>query len=333
MLTHHQGKEPTVRIRHVVMALVAGWLMAASQVSAAGPEPAGKAAGKASEAPAPVVLTLEELGRGVPEYAKDKLPEWVEPFVGRKGLPAPWNETTVPLAPGVKGLDRWQANRFLVYRPETARFIYEEYTPLAVNYKKGTSPLIEKTAEECTRNCKTDTERAVAMLVQVFPDRIKHPTVVPKGPYVPPGRDASDDELLASGCAWCNEQARVFVRLCQACGMPARIIHLFYSDDKTGHTIAEFYADGRWAMADASYVCVFPGKDGRLMSAAQCHAKENLPLVAGVYRQRIGKIAAMSDEQLGGAKDAAAFRAGAARMAGHISGLKTFAVMNHPLPQ
>ena len=312
-----------------VLELSLGCLMLASAASAAGPEPAGKSAG----APAPVVMTVEELGRGVPEYAKEKLPDWVEPFIGRKGLPDPWNKTPAILAEGVAGLDRWQANRFIVYRPETAKFLYTEYTPLKVNYRKGACPLIEKTTDECTRNAKTDTEKAVAMLTQVFGTRLKHPTVVPKGPNVPANRDATDDQLLASGCAWCNEQARVFVRLCQSCNIPARIVHLFYSDDKTGHTVAEFYADGRWVMADASYVCVFPGKDGRLMSAAECHEKENLPLIAETYSKRLEVIAQMPDEQLGGAKDAADFRANRAKHAAHIASLKTFAIINHPLPR
>jgi hypothetical protein len=316
-----------------VLELSLGCLMLASVVSAAGPEPAGKASGKSAGAPGPISMTVEELGRGVPEYAKETLPDWVEPFVGRKGLPAPWNQTPAILAEGVAGLDRWQANRFIVYRPETAKFLYAEYTPLKVNYRKGTCPLIEKTAEECTRNAKTDTEKAVAMLTQVFGTRLKHPTVVPKGPNVPANRDATDDQLLASGCGWCNEQARVFVRLCQSCNIPARIIHLFYADDKTGHTVAEFYADGRWVMADASYVCVFPGKDGRLMSAVQCHEKENLPLIAEVYSKRLEVIAQMPDEQLGSAEDAADFRANRPTHAAYIASLKTFAMINHPLPR
>ena len=316
-----------------VLALSLGCLTFVGAASASSAPSGDKASDNAAGAPAPIVMTAAELGQGVPEYAKEKLADWLEPFIGRKGLPAPWNQTPAILAPGVAGLDRWQANRFVVYRPETAKFIYTEYTPLAVNYRTGIFPLIEKTAEECTRNCKTDTEKAVALLTGVFGTRLKHPTVVPKGPDVPTNRDAGDDELLASGCAWCNEQARVFVRLCQASGIPARIVHLFYGDDKTGHTIAEFYADGRWVMADASYVCVFPAKDGHLMSAAECHEKANHPLIADTYTKRLQAVARMTDEQLGGAKEAAAFRDDVLRHAAYIADLKAFAVINHPLPR
>jgi hypothetical protein len=38
-------------------------------------------------------------------------------------------------------------------------------------------------------------------------------------------RNLDDEALLASGCGWRNEQARVFIRLCQVNGIPARMLH------------------------------------------------------------------------------------------------------------
>jgi len=67
------------------------------------------------------------------------------------------------------------------------------------------------------------------------------------------------DDLLATGFARCGEQAAFAVRLCQTCNIPARIIHLFYSNDPSGHTIIEFYADGHWILGDSSWLTVFPG--------------------------------------------------------------------------
>ena len=66
--------------------------------------------------------------------------------------------------------------------------------------------------------------------------------------------------LLKSGAGWCNEQAHVFVRLCQVADIPAHMVFLFYADNRSGHVVAEFHADGRWAMADTSWLCVFPDK-------------------------------------------------------------------------
>src|SRR5512147_1188338 len=65
--------------------------------------------------PAEILLTLADLGKGVPDWAKEKLPEWVEPYVGRKGLPSPWCDNPAMLANSVGSFDHWQANRFVVY--------------------------------------------------------------------------------------------------------------------------------------------------------------------------------------------------------------------------
>jgi hypothetical protein len=280
----------------------------------------------------PIVMTKEQLGQGVPNWVKDTLPDWIEPYVGRKGLPAPWCKDPGILATGVGSFDRWQANRFIVYRPETARFVYRSYTPLKVKYRSGTCPSIEAAAARQTRDCKSDTERLVSLLTGAM-SACRHPTVPPKGPAVRADRNLSEEDLYRSGCAWCNEQARVFIRMCQVCGLPGRIVHLFYSDKSTGHTIAEIFADGRWIMADASYLVVFPGPDGKLMSAAECHEKNNHAIISAVYHQRLEAVAKMSDAELGmSAPEAAKFRKESGRMADYVSSLDGFAVINNPLP-
>jgi hypothetical protein len=114
-------------------------------------------------------------------------------------------------------------------------------------------------------------------------------------------RGLDDEALLSSGRAWCNEQARVFVRLCQVAGIPARLIFLFYSPAPGGHVIAEFYADGRWSMADASFLCVFPDAGGHLMSAAECHGAGKLQ-AGEAYFKRLQEMTTYSDERMVGAK-------------------------------
>jgi len=46
----------------------------------------------------------------------------------------------VPLAKGVTGIDRYQADHFVVYRDESAAHIYGGYTPLEVRYRPGGGP-------------------------------------------------------------------------------------------------------------------------------------------------------------------------------------------------
>jgi hypothetical protein len=202
-----------------------------------------------------------------------------------------------------------------------------------VGHKAGALPGYEKIAVKYTAGCAKDTAKAVALL-KAMPEFFRHPTMPPLGPSVRADRDLDDEALLASGCGFCNEQARVFIRLCQVCGIPARMLHLFGQ----GHTVAEFYADGRWALADASNFFVVPGKDGQLLSAAQCHDRgEGQRRYADAKQRRMLEIAKMPDEDLarGGAAAAAKWREKnsqpfADELATRAVG---FGVVNYPLPR
>jgi transglutaminase-like putative cysteine protease len=139
--------------------------------------------------------------------------------------------------------------------------------------------------------------------------------------------------------------------LCQVASIPARLIFLFYSDND-GHVIAEFYADGRWCMADSSWGCVFPGADGKLMSAAQCHADaESKHRVQEAYLARARDVASATDALLVGRRyaDMTDAAAKARKIVEHASDLRknlrsgravgklgehlwAFGVMNTPLP-
>lgn len=271
-----------------------------------------------------------------PAWAKETLPEFIRPYRGRNGLPSPYRERTGPLAMTCRGVDRYHANQFIVYRKETAKYLYSDYTPLTVNYRKGLLPSYEKVSAEVLAGCRTATEKAVALLVKGAA-RVKHPEGPPCGDKVPGDRNLDDEALLQSKAGWCNEQARVFIRLCQVSNIPARIVQLFYADKKTGHCIAEFYADGRWAMADATWFCVFPGPDGKLLSAVQCHDRgEGQQLCGAVYHKRFRALLAMSDAELnfGSEQKTAEWRAKVAAYTPQFLAEKMncFAIINYPLP-
>jgi hypothetical protein len=168
-----------------------------------------------------------------------------------------------------------------------------------------------------------------------MPAALRHPTMPPCGRHVPADRNLDDEALLRSGAGWCNEQARAFCRLCQVSGIPARIVFLFHSGGRTGHTVAEFRADGRWAMADATWLCVFEGKDGRLLSAAECHDGGEGQRACGLaYRRRFLEIAALPDAELNVPDPERTRRELTEPPAEQLAArMGAFGIINYPLPR
>jgi hypothetical protein len=270
-----------------------------------------------------------------PAWAKETLPSWVRPFVGINRLPKSWHEGEgLPLAVGTRGIDRYQANQFVYYGAETAAYLYGEYTPPAVAYVKGTLPPYEKAAAQAASDCGTQKEKAQAWISRTIPACLRHPVAPVRGPMVRSDRNLDDEALLASGCAWCNEQARAFARLCQVSGIPARLVHLFGQN----HTVAEFRADGRWALADATFLFTVRGKDGRLLSAAECHdGAEGQRRYAAAKTRRMQDLLALTDEALGfpDPDDAADFRRQMSALAADELATRVvgFGIVNNPLPR
>lgn len=298
----------------------------------------------------PAYLDAEYDPPDCPAWARERTPDRLVRFQGKRGLPAPWCSRPGPLGERVAGVDRWQANHFIVHRPETADELYSTYTPLDAAYERGTLPACERvvTAMPPTNSA---TACAMALLTGPLAELLPHPESPPLGPACAADRGlADDDALLATGCGFCNEQARLFIRFCQIAGLPARMIYLFYSDGQTGHTIAEFHADGRWAMADVSTFTVFPGEDGRLLSAAEAHDPAHADAVARTYADHRDRLLSWSDEALVGGQfkhvaDARERRSLIAeRAAVHRQRLEantfsrlskrlgSFGVLNYPLP-
>ena len=265
-------------------------------------------------------------GAPIPPWVKVDLPAWVEPFVRKLYVE------------GVAGIDRYHAYSSVPYCEETAKFLYEQYTPITVDYKKGTLPAYEILVQKHVSGLKSDREKAVHLLTKVVPVVAKHPTIPPCGEFIPGNRGLSDEELLVSGDAWCNEQSRLFVRLCQVAGIPARMIFLNYSEKAaqesglSSHVISEFYAEGRWSMVDPTFSVVFPHPDGHLMSAAECHdGGEGQALAQQHYEKRYKEIDKSEDKDFG--CDPVTNRKSLNKLIKvALYQLDRFQVMNYPLP-
>ena len=268
-----------------------------------------------------------------PPWARETVPGWLAPYQGVNGAPERFASKKGYYGGPCEGIDRYQANAFIWYTPATASYLYTDYTPVPVDYRPGTLPGYEALAARFTKPGDSETERAQALLTRAMPEACRHPGMPPLAPPTRADRNLDDEALLASRCGWCNEQARVFIRLCQVSGLQGRLIHLYGQN----HTIAEFYADGAWALADASSLFVAAGPDGRLLSAAACHdGAANQRCYAEAKVRRMREMCGWSREALGFADDDAAqrWRDNAARL--EVDELATreihFGVMNTPLP-
>jgi hypothetical protein len=218
-----------------------------------------------------------------PAWLREELPAWVEPFRGINGMPENWKATySGPNGGGVAGVDRFQANQFIVHRPETAAYLAKQYTPLQVGYRKGTFPELEKIVERLFTESEA-VEEKVSKLLSYVVRNVWHPFTPPSCGPLPPDRNLDEEALIRSGKAWCNEQARIFVRLCQVAQIPARLIHLFYKKPQDGHTIAEFHNGTKWCLVDATYCILFKDNAGQPLSGEECHDR-------GAGQRRVGEL-------------------------------------------
>jgi len=71
-----------------------------------------------------------------PFWLREVKPDWIRPFEGINGTPDAWRPRGHVLGRDVKGADRWMANHYLFYRPETAAYLYTAYTPPTVAYSE-----------------------------------------------------------------------------------------------------------------------------------------------------------------------------------------------------
>lgn len=110
--------------------------------------------------------------------------------------------------------------------------------PGPVKYVKGTRPYLEEKVNEVIKDCKTDRERVLALMVYIR-DLYKS-----RGGFVFYG--GTEEEMIKKGENLCECVGRLMVALCEVCGIPGRIVmHV-----AGGHIVSEVYFEGRWAYID-----------------------------------------------------------------------------------
>jgi len=158
--------------------------------------------------------------------------------------------------PPVSGIDLEQALNYVDETGLDLEWFYASYTYPRVFYRKGNRPLLDEIIDQL---CADNDILLFHKCVEAVYDRIVHFSQL--GYVGRMGRGMSEEELLGSGCGWCNEQARVLAALTQAAGLPSRLV---FADDGAGagHVITEVYIRGKWALVDQTEGFIFSDKHG-----------------------------------------------------------------------
>ena len=171
------------------------------------------------------------------------------PFIA-KGFPFDWDRELAETP--VRGIDRQQAQSLVRVCAFTAEFIYgPDFSPRQVRYRRGARPVLEKIAGQM--------HGAVDALRWVY-ENIAHPHIVGG---VPADRALTEEDISASGRGWCNEQARVFVALCEVQEIPARLCFLFHAYQPCGHVAAEAWNGKKWEFFDPTFHVRLPNTEAR----------------------------------------------------------------------
>lgn len=213
-----------------------------------------------------LVLCIIVLTMSVATVAQDAndLPEKYRKYQGHQDFCCPGHAhrfTTIAehMIPGT--IDMLQLEQMVRLVPETADYLYSDYTPLKVNYQKGDRPALECLVEKITKDRKTEREKVVAIA-----EWIHHELYVKAPAYWSLEKDSvyyyggSEEEIIRRRSLVCNEISRVFVAMCQVLGVPARMVYVM-------HVVAEAYIDGRWSLLDFNANLRFHLPDGSIANA------------------------------------------------------------------
>jgi len=155
--------------------------------------------------------------------------------------------------PAVAGIDLEHALNYLDIDDAGIDFMYRHYTSSHLMYRRGARPALEQYAREVVRNTQNESEKisALARWVAVKVRWAGYYRLAKCQP-LPADRNLNEEQLIKSGFAWCNEQARVFCALSQVIGFPARLVFACNKRRGYGHVISEVLLDAGWLAVDQS---------------------------------------------------------------------------------
>jgi len=202
-------------------------------------------------------LDQYKAGKGLPELHQQKIREQIE-------------------LPILAGIDLEHNLQMITYNKDTAAYLYGEYSPTAVSYKRGSRPMLERVVESLTSRYKGPSAQIQALVTWVVTN-LTHPVSIPGNR--PADCNLTEEQLIERGWAWCNEQGRVLVSLAQIAGYPARMCFLFSNNAPSSHATTEIFFHDKWVFVDPTYGCFFGVDPKRPYSAREIHENENVRVI------------------------------------------------------
>ncbi len=152
--------------------------------------------------------------------------------------------------------------------PQTVDFLYSDFTPTDCNVEPGKYPALEKVVAKTTADCKSQQEKALALMrfCRDLYKRHPHAGFSESDPdfanYIYGG---TDEQLVEKPEILCECLGRLVVALCEIAGMPGRIV----MHDIGGHICSEILIDGHWAYLDPRCGMYFLKPDGKIASVLE----------------------------------------------------------------
>ncbi len=156
-----------------------------------------------------------------------------------------------------EGVDFQLRREQVILCPQTAEFLYSEFTPSRVAYTKGSRPVLEQVAADAINDCRSEQDKALALMRFCRDLYLRGRRSMDDYIY-----GGTEEQLIEKGEILCECLGRLFVALCEVVGVPARIV----MHDIGGHICAEAYVDGHWGYLDPTTGVYFLDSDGRLAS-------------------------------------------------------------------
>ena len=173
--------------------------------------------------------------------------------------------------------------RMIRLAPETAGYLYEEYTPTSVKYERGSRPELERYAAQAIK-CSASDEERIQGIARFCADLGKNVTDDLDAMRI----GGTEEEIIRRGSDWCTDVARVACILCQVGGIPARMVYLADVEQAySGHAIIEAHRQGKWGAVDATTDVVYRHPDGR---PATTWELMNEPSLIEAHRRKTGTI-------------------------------------------